>query len=222
MSAGHSGMPCSRCGASQKPGDTFCWLCFSPLAPAVAAEVQASSSAIRSPRAFSTASPPVESGDAAQNPFLVDSSVAQSVGAGSWAAVAVTSLLLFLICVVTYVLYLAMPGVAILFALFVIVPLLRTMIVSWHRAGRGKSVSMARRIEMFMTSLAVMVGLVLLWGLSAVVGVVALCFTAVGASNSGRDPTAIVVLFGVGFVGVILFLTSLVVWNRYRRDVDRD
>lgn len=75
---------------------------------------------------------------------------------------------------------------------------------------------------MFMTSMAVMVGLVLLWGLSAAVGVVALCFTAVGASNSGRDPTPIVVLFGVGFVGVILFLTSLVVWNRYRRDVDRD
>jgi len=155
------------------------------------------------------------------NPFQLDASVSESVSAGFGAALAVLPLL-FVIFLVTLVLYQSMPGVAILFGLFVVVPLFRTMIVSSHRAQRGKPVSVARRIEIFLASLAVMVGLVLLWGLSAVIGLVVLCFTAVGASQGGSDPTPLIVLVGAGIVGVVLVLTSMVVWSRFRKDVDRD
>jgi hypothetical protein len=199
MSAARPTTKCSHCGAAQKPDDSFCWLCFSPLSPAV-----------------------TETDDDAVNPFHPDASVSQSAGAGSLAAVGVTSLLLFVIFLVTLVLYQAVPGVAILFGLFVLLPLLRTIVVSWQRAERGRPVGIARRIEMFLTSLAVMVGLVLLWGLSAVVGLWVLCVTALGAGQGGSDPTSIILFTAASIVGVVLFLTSMLVWSRYRKDVDRD
>ena len=222
MSAAPSGSRCSRCGASRKQGDSFCWLCFSPLETAVAAQEPLSSSTVRTVRSSSAVPAEIESESSVSNPFQLDASVSESVSAGSGAALAVLLLLLFVIFLVTLVLYQTMPGVAILFGLFVVVPLFRTMIVSSHRARRGKPVSVARRIEMFLASLAVMVGLVLLWGLCAVIGLVVLCFTAVGASQGGSDPTPLIVLVGAGIVGVVLVLTSMVVWSRFRKDVDRD
>ena len=96
------------------------------------------------------------------------------------------------------------------------------LIVTMQRESKGKSVEGGKRIELFLTSVAVTAGLVLLWCVSAVVGFVVLYFGVLASGANSSDPFAII-LPAAGFAALAgLFLTGKLIAARYRRDVDRD
>lgn len=217
MSAEQPAIKCRHCGATPRPGDPCCWLCFAPVAPAAAASEAKQSASPQSP---------AEAGLGANaqqvNPFQLGAQVSGVSGTDSLVTLAVTLLLLLMIFTVGVSLYQAAPGAAILFGVFVVVPLVRTMMVSQDRRNRGKTPGIARQIELFVTSMSVMFGILLLWLLSAFVGVLGLCFAAAGVSSSGGNPEIALFVFGGGYLLVVLFLTGAIVRSQYRKDVDRD
>lgn len=220
MNTDQPAVACRHCGATAKPGQPYCWLCFSPAEPAEPADV--------SPKVPQSASPAASHADSSVtdsdqvNPFQLGAQIAAASATDSAVTLAVTLLLLLTIFTVGFSLYQSAPGAAILFGLFVVVPLVRTMMVSQSRTNRGKPPGLSRRIQMFVTSMAVMFGLLVLWLLSAIIGFVVLCFAVAGISSSGGNADIAMFVFGGGYLLVVLFLTFKLVASRYRSDVDRD
>ena len=237
MRTGSAPGSCRCCGAELRAGNTNCWLCFTPtgaLAPRPAstgkgtlpdAVPSAGQAAVFQPAAATTV--PAAAGSLQKmplqsNPFEISAQHAESSTSGSAVRVLITCLLLFMLVGVGLVLYQASPGIAILYGLLMIPPLVRTMIVTMQRESKGKSVEGGQRIELFLTSVAVTAGLVLLWCVSAVVGFVVLCFGVLASGANSSDPFAII-LPAAGFAVLAgLFLTGKLIAARYRRDVDRD
>ena len=238
MRTGSAPGSCRCCGAALRAGDANCWLCFTPTGTALPRPVStgrgtvadavptSGQRAVQPPAAEATAVPaaagslgktPLQS-----NPFEISGQYAESGTSGSAVRVLITCLLLFMLVGVGLVLYQASPGIAILYGLLMIPPLVRTMIVTMQRESKGKSVEGGQRIELFLTSVAVTAGLVLLWCVSAVVGFVVLCFGVLASGANSSDPFAII-LPAAGFAVLAgLFLTGKLIAARYRRDVDRD
>lgn len=146
-------------------------------------------------------------------------SAAESGGKGQFAFATLLMAVMGVICVGAF---LRQPGVGIALALLSIIPMIRTMMVVSRRSQEGEATSMASKVIMFFSSMAVT------WIILTVVGVAAFgafCLTCLGA-YSVTDSEELAIPIAGGAALIVVGGLGIVFWkwidSRWRRDTRQE